>query len=104
MESFYYLFKQLEKFEKLPILGEDEEKNQETIDDYTKRHEGIPSLTSPLAVNGALAVELALKFLIFKEMGSYECIHNLQRLFEQLVKSMILRFNVALAIPLLHHF
>lgn len=25
-ESFYYLFKQLEEFEKLPILGENEEK------------------------------------------------------------------------------
>lgn len=35
-------------------------------------------------MNGVLAAELALKFLIFKEMGSYECIHNLQRLFEQL--------------------
>ena len=83
-ESFYYLFKQLEEFQKLPTLGENKEKNLETIDDYTKRHEGIPSLTSPLVVNGALAVELALKFLIFKEMGSYECIHNLQHLFEQL--------------------
>ena len=31
-----------------------------------------------------MAAELALKFLIFKEQGAYECIHNLQRLFEQL--------------------
>ena len=83
-ESFYYLFKQLEKFEKLPTLSENEDKNLETIDNYIKRHEGIPTLTSPFVVNGALAVELALKFLIFKEKGSYECIHNLQRLFEQL--------------------
>ena len=83
-ESFYYLFKQLEGFEKLPTLDENEGKNLETIDDYVKRHENIPSLTSPFVVNGALAAELALKFLIFKEMGSYECIHNLQRLFEQL--------------------
>lgn len=83
-ESFYYIFKQLEEFEKLPALGESREKNQESIDKYEKQHEGIPSLRSPLVVNGALAAELALKFLIFKEMGSYECIHNLQRLFEQL--------------------
>ena len=83
-ESFYYLFKQLEEFEKRPVLGENIEKNQEIIDDYEKQHEGIPTLRSPLVVNGALAAELALKFLIFKEMGSYECIHNLHRLFEQL--------------------
>ena len=83
-ESFYYLFKRLEEFERFPTLGESMEKNQENIDYYEKQHEGIPSLTSPLVVNGALAAELALKFLIFKEMGSYECIHNLQRLFKQL--------------------
>lgn len=83
-ESFYYLFKQLEEFEKLPTLSDNEEKNLETIDEYINRHEGIPSLMSPFVVNGALAVELALKFLIFKEKGSYECIHNLQRLFDQL--------------------
>lgn len=83
-ESFYYLFKRLEEFEKFPIFCESMEKNQERIDDYAKQHEGIPSLRSPLVVNGALAAELALKFLIFKEMGSYECIHNLRRLFEQL--------------------
>lgn len=83
-EGFYYIFNQLEEFEKIPVLGESIEKNQEVIDDYKKRHEGIPSLMSPLVVNGALAVELALKFLIFKEQGVYECIHNLQRLFGQL--------------------
>ena len=80
----FYLFKQLEEFEKLPTLSDNEEKNLETIDEYINRHEGIPSLMSPFVVNGALAVELALKFLIFKEKGSYECIHNLQRLFDQL--------------------
>lgn len=83
-ESFYYFFKQLEECEKLPTLSENKDKNIEAIDDYIKRREGIPTLTSPLVVNGALAVELALKFLIFKEMGSYECIHNLKCLFEQM--------------------
>lgn len=84
-ESFYHLYKQLEEFEKMPTLCESLEKSQEIIDDYVKRHEDIPSLRSPLVVNGALAAELALKFLIFKEMGSYECIHNLHSLFEQLL-------------------
>ena len=40
-ESFYYIFKQLEEFEKLPALGESREKNQESIDKYEKQHEGI---------------------------------------------------------------
>ena len=71
-ESFYHLYKQLEEFEKMPVLCEGMEKSQEIIDEYVKRHEDIPSLRSPLVVNGALAAELALKFLIFKEMGSYE--------------------------------
>lgn len=83
-ESFYHLYKQLEEFEKMPALCESLEKSQEIIDDYVKRHEDIPSLRSPLVVNGTLAAELALKFLIYKEMGSYECIHNLHSLFEQL--------------------
>lgn len=81
-ESFYYLFKQLEEFEKLPFLVLSE--NKETIDDYKKRHEGMPSLTLPFVENGAFAAELALKFLIFKEKGSFDCTHNLQCLFEQL--------------------
>lgn len=55
---------QLEEFEKMPTLCESLEKSQEIIDDYVKRHEDIPSLRSPLVVNGALAAELALKFLI----------------------------------------
>lgn len=83
-EGFYYLFKRLEEFDKLPAFGESIEKNQEFMDEYERQHEGIPSLRSPLVVNGALAAELALKFLIFMEKGSYECIHNLQHLFEQL--------------------
>lgn len=61
-ESFYHLYKQLEEFGKMPTLCEGMEKSQGIIDDYVKRHEDIPSLRSPLVVNGALAAELALKF------------------------------------------
>lgn len=83
-ESFYYLFKKLEEFEKHPILVGNMKKDKEAVDDYMKRHENIPSLLSPLVVNGALAVELALKFLIFEKTESCECTHNLKCLFEQL--------------------
>ena len=38
------------------------QKKQELIDEYERQHEGIPSLRSPLVVNGALAAELARKF------------------------------------------
>ena len=51
---------------------------------YEEKHKDIPFLTPPLVTNGALAVELALKFLIFKENGAFECIHNLKTLYEQL--------------------
>lgn len=83
-ESFYYIFKELEKFEKMPILVEDIEKDRAAFHAYERKHGGIPYLVPPLVVNGALAVELALKFLIFKENGKFDCIHNLQYLFEQL--------------------
>lgn len=73
-ESFYYVFKCLEEVEKRPVLD----------GNLKKQHEGIPYLTQPCIVNGALAVELALKFLTFKENESFECIHNLQKLFEKL--------------------
>lgn len=83
-EGFYYIFKRLEEFEKYPILDGNIEKFTEEILAYDGKHKGTPFLTTPLIVNGALAVELALKSLIFKENGEFECTHNLQRLFEQL--------------------
>lgn len=83
-EGFYYIFKELEEFEKIPVLVGDTEKDNATLLAYERKHDGIPFLSPPLVVNGALAAELALKFLIFKENGEFECIHNLQRLFEVL--------------------
>ena len=83
-EGFYYIFKELEKFEKIPILVGNIEKDREAFLAYAQRHDGIPFLSPPLVVNGALAAELALKFLIFREDGEFDCIHNLQRLFELL--------------------
>ena len=39
---------------------------------------------SALATNGALALELAMKFLIFSENKEFECHHDLGKLFSQL--------------------
>lgn len=83
-EGFYYIFKKKEEFERRPMFDGNVEKYREETFAYEKKHEGVPLLTSPLIVNGALAAELALKFLIFKENDEFECIHNLQLLFEQL--------------------
>ena len=83
-EGFYYIFKELEKFEKYPAFDGNIEKHTEEMLAYEKTHDGLPYLTPPLIVNGALAAELALKFLSFKENSEFECTHNLQRLFELL--------------------
>ena len=83
-EEFYYIFKNLEKYARHPIFDGDMEKYKDQILAYEAEHEGVPSLTAPLIVNGAFAAELALKFLIFKENGEFDCIHDLQQLFDSL--------------------
>lgn len=83
-EGFYYVFKKLEQFEQRPRFDGDSEKYEDAVTACEEKHMDVPFLSPPLVVNGALAAELALKFLIFKESGSFNCIHNLQTLFEQL--------------------
>lgn len=83
-EGFYYVFKKLEQFEQHPKFDGDLESYEDAITAYGEKHMGAPFLSPPLVVNGALAAELVLKFLIFKENGGFNCIHNLQMLFEQL--------------------
>lgn len=83
-EEFYYIFKKLEEYERHPIFDGDMERYKDQIYAYEAEHRGVPPLTAPFIVNGALAAELALKFLIFKENGEFDCIHDLQRLFESL--------------------
>lgn len=83
-EGFYYIFKELESFIHFPTLTGDIEKYEQEILEYEKKHENIPFLKPQMVVNGTLAVELALKSLIFKENEEFECIHNLKKLFDQL--------------------
>jgi len=82
--GFYYVFRQLKVLHKRPLYNGDPEKHRAELLAYEKEHEGVPDLMSPLVVNGAFAAELALKFLIFKEDGEFDCIHNLRTLFEHL--------------------
>ena len=83
-EGFYYLFKELEQFMRYPTFTGDNEKDEQEIFEYEKKHKNIPDLSSQMVVNGTLAAELALKALIFKENEEFECIHNLKKLFDQL--------------------
>ena len=83
-EGFYYVFKKLEQFEQRPKFDGNLEEYKDAVAVYGEKHLGVPFLSPALVVNGALAAELALKFLMFKENGKFDCIHNLQKLFEQL--------------------
>jgi len=83
-EGFYYVFKKLEQFEQRPKFDGNLEAYENEITIFEEQHMGVPYLSPALVVNGALAAELALKLLIFKENGEFDCIHNLQKLFEQL--------------------
>jgi hypothetical protein len=83
-EGFYYVFCELEKIEQRPKLGDDVEQYKKEIEEYEKSHENIPFLNPAMVTNGALAVELAMKFLIFKENNEFECGHDLAVLFSQL--------------------
>ena len=69
-EGFYYIFRKMEEFEQRPMFDGNVEKYREETFAYEKKHEGVPLLTSPLIVNGALAAELALKFLMQKKIIS----------------------------------
>ncbi|MBC5747243.1 hypothetical protein H8Z78_05155 [Dysosmobacter sp. NSJ-60] len=83
-ESFYFTFKQLEEMEKRPVFDGNLAKHIREMRQYEASHRNIPDLTSPLIVNGTLATELALKFLIYKENGTFDCIHDLKMLYEYL--------------------
>ena len=83
-ESFYFTFRRLEEMEKRPVFDGNLEKHIREMRQYEASHRNIPDLTSPLIVNGTLATELALKFLIFKENGAFDCIHDLKMLYENL--------------------
>lgn len=83
-EGFYYVFKKLEAFDTYPRFDGNAEKHEQDWQEYEEKHKDVPFLTPTVIVNGTLAAELALKFLIFKENGEYECGHNLQTLFNQL--------------------
>lgn len=83
-EGFYYVFCKLEEIDTVPKFTPDSEKRRRDLEEYEKRHRQLPFLMSPMITNGALAIELAFKFLIFKENLEFECEHKVDILFLQL--------------------
>lgn len=83
-KSFYYTYNLLEPYNRMPELTGNEEQHKEIMEQYFEEHEKHPTLLFPWIVNGALASELALKFLTFRETQSFKTTHNLRELYRKL--------------------
>ena len=84
-KGFYHVFKKIEEFNSYPFFdGGDMETYIQEVNLYEERHQSVPCLLMAEAANGALAAELALKYLIFRENHSFDCIHDLKELFYRL--------------------
>lgn len=79
-KAFYTVFCELEK--QCYFSPEDSEKRRKYYEEIENGKR--PCLTPAMVVNGVLAAELALKALILKETGTFDCIHHLNDLFEAL--------------------
>lgn len=76
-KAFYTVFCELE--ERCRIPHGDPEEMQHFEDDYLTGKR--PFLIPAMVTNGVLAAELALKALTLKETGTFDCIHDLDKLF-----------------------
>ena len=75
-KAFYIVFCELEERCCIPDDPEEKKRYHEESD-AGKR----PFLTPAMVTNGVLAAELALKALTLREAGSFDCIHDLDKLF-----------------------
>ena len=78
-KAFYTVFCELEERCHIPDDPEEKKRYHEESD-AGKR----PFLTPAMVTNGVLAAELALKSLILRETGVFNCIHDLDKLFYSL--------------------
>lgn len=83
-KSFYYTYNLLEPYNRMPQLTGSEEEQKKQIEQYFEEYQKHPTLLFPYIVNGALASELALKFLTFRETKSFKTTHNLKELYREL--------------------
>ena len=75
-KTFYIVFCELEDRCRIPDDPEEEKRYHEESD-AGKR----PYLTPAMVTNDVLAAELAMKALTLKETGTFDCIHDLDKLF-----------------------
>ena len=75
-KAFYIVFCELEERCRIPDDPGEKKRYQEESD-AGKR----PFLTPAMVTNGVLAAELALKALTLKGTGTFDCIHDLDKLF-----------------------
>ncbi len=76
-KAFYIVFCELEERCCVPFKDQEKMKQYRTLTETGKR----PYLVPAMVINGVLAAELALKALTLKETGTFDCIHNLDKLF-----------------------
>lgn len=85
MQKLLLRFSKIEEKTRMPIIEGDSEKHWKEHYEWIKRQGQLPGLiTSPKVVNGAIACELALKYLTLKETATFEQIHDLAKLFHSL--------------------
>lgn len=76
-KAFYIVFCELEERCRVPFDDSGMMKLYYEESDAGKR----PYLIPAMVTNGVLAAELALKALTLKETGTFDCIHNIDKLF-----------------------
>lgn len=76
-KAFYIVFCELEERCRVPFGDPEKMKQYQEETDAGNR----PFLTPAMVTNGVLAAELALKALILRETGTFDCIHFLDKLF-----------------------
>ena len=76
-KAFYIVFCELEERCRVPFGDLEKMKQYHEETDAGNR----PFLTPAMVTNGVLAAELALKALTLKETGTFDCIHDLDKLF-----------------------
>ncbi len=76
-KAFYKVFSELEELCCVPF-GNPEKMKKYRDENFAEKY---AYLTPALVTNGILAAELALKALTLKETGTFNCIHNINKLF-----------------------
>ncbi|MCH5353498.1 MAG: hypothetical protein J1E06_08550 [Acutalibacter sp.] len=76
-KAFYIVFCELEERDRIPFDDPEKMKQYHEEKEAGKR----PYLTPAIVTNGVLAAELALKALTLKETGTFDCVHEIDKLF-----------------------